>query len=93
MNSALLPLLLAGLVSPYAQHGTLDIRNVRLPSEQVACYERVELTVRLLGGGGHAGRHIEIGFAHFEVHHIDTTFRHLLRLLEDFHYNKQCHTF
>jgi len=47
MNSALLPLLLSGLVSPYAQHGTLDIRNVRLPAAQVACYERIELTVDL----------------------------------------------
>ena len=47
MSIALLPLLLAGAVSPYAQHATLDIQNVRLSADRVACYERVEMTVAL----------------------------------------------
>jgi hypothetical protein len=47
MNFALLPLLLAGIVSPYAQHGTLEIRAVRLSAERVDCYDRMEVTVDL----------------------------------------------
>ena len=47
MSLALLPLFLTGVVSPYAQHGALEIRNVRLSAERIACYESVELTVEL----------------------------------------------
>jgi hypothetical protein len=47
MNVAILPLLLAGVAGPYAQHGALEIGGVRLSAERVVCYERVELTVDL----------------------------------------------
>jgi len=44
MLIAFLPLLLAGAVTPFVQQGALEIRNVRLSAERVACYERIELT-------------------------------------------------
>lgn len=44
MSFALIPILLAGLITPYAQHDKLAIRSVRLSSDRVACYERVEMT-------------------------------------------------
>jgi hypothetical protein len=47
MTLTALPLALAALATPYAQQQPLELRSVRLSSEAVACYERVELTVDL----------------------------------------------
>ena len=45
MSFAVLPLALAVLVTPYTRQQPLALREVRLSSEKVACYERVEMTV------------------------------------------------
>ncbi|MDD4017844.1 MAG: DUF5060 domain-containing protein [Kiritimatiellae bacterium] len=45
MFIAIMPLMAASLVTPYAKQDALGIREVRLSSAQVACYGRVELTV------------------------------------------------
>ena len=47
MHVALLPLALAALVTSYAKQNALEIKDVRLSAPEVACYERVELTVDL----------------------------------------------
>ncbi|HNX33816.1 MAG TPA: DUF5060 domain-containing protein [Kiritimatiellia bacterium] len=47
MSLALLTLVATSLVTPYARQQPLEIREVRLSSEKVACYERVEMTVDL----------------------------------------------
>ncbi len=44
MYGIVVPLLLVGIASPYAQKETLQIREVRLSSANIACYERIELT-------------------------------------------------
>ncbi len=47
MLFAVLPLALSALVTPYAHQQPLEIREVRLSSETVACFGRVEMTVDL----------------------------------------------